>query len=339
MLESNHYSVLFTGGLDSTYRLCQLARDEKAVVQPVYIVFSDNGKSPHIRPELQKEIEAQDKILNYLVSHQNTKAKILSIKRIQRDEIPSGQKVSLVFNAPFPDWDLRYAWETQLSRGGLGWQYYYIALYSHWVPDVELCQEVFPVAFNRFNIKFYLDNFNRKKICLDDSLGKSYDFFNFLFKDFSFPIIGVTREKMLSDLKIWGFYDVLKYIWFCYQSIDGKACGVCDNCFAKINQGLTFLFPKDAIKRYYIYKTLFLINRDISLFYKINISHGEKKFLDKILTDEFKSKSISVEGLSLSFKFFIKLFNLNCDYLKKIVLHGGSPVEVYNLVVNERKRR
>ena len=42
MLKDNYYSVLFTGGLDSSYRLCQLAQDEKAIIQPIYILFPDD---------------------------------------------------------------------------------------------------------------------------------------------------------------------------------------------------------------------------------------------------------------------------------------------------------
>ena len=35
----NYHMVLFTGGLDSTYRICQLAIDKDAIIQPVYILF------------------------------------------------------------------------------------------------------------------------------------------------------------------------------------------------------------------------------------------------------------------------------------------------------------
>ena len=235
MLEPNHHAVLFTGGLDSTYRLCQLARDEKAVVQPIYIVFPDNGKSLHVRPELQREIEAQDKILDYLVNHPNTKAKILPIKRIQRDEIVKDFKL---FN-----------FETTIAeKYRIGWQYLYIASLSDLEPGIELCHENYPsyvlssvLVFRNENGKYLLD------------MDKTPETAKNIFKNVSWPIFGVSREQMINDLRSWKYEKVLNEIVFCYYQIDGKPCGYCDNCRTKLEQGLAFLFDKKAIHRFLVY--------------------------------------------------------------------------------------
>ena len=120
------YEFFFTGGLDSTYRLCQLAREEGNVVQPVYIVFDDKG-GRYNRPELRRELEAQDKILGYVSANPNTKAEILPIRRISWDKIPYDKQIMDS--------------EEALAGYNFAWQYIFIALYAKWHPGVELCQE------------------------------------------------------------------------------------------------------------------------------------------------------------------------------------------------------
>ena len=227
-MNPNEYHVLFTGGLDSAYRLCQLAIDDKAIIEPIYLLFPDDGKSSHIRPEIEREIKAQDDILKYLQNHPNTKATFLPIKRIHRDEIPKWQSDDTLMNS-----GLFFNWELRLAKSKLGWQYYYIALYSHWDIGVELCQETFRHTFDKNNLNFYKDENGRVRLNVAEAKG-THMFFEFLFGDLTYPVLGVTRDQMLKDLEKWGYKDVLKYIWFCYQSVDGKPCGVCDNCIIKI---------------------------------------------------------------------------------------------------------
>ena len=247
MLEPNYHSVLFTGGLDSTYRLCQLARDEKAVIQPIYIVFPDNGKSPHVRPELQKEIEAQDKILDYLVHHSNTKAKFLPIQRIQRDEILKDLQI------------LELEYEIA-EKYRIGWQYLYIAILAKNYSGIELCHENYP-SYNLTNVLYF--NHENNKYILD--IEKTPKLACMIFKDVSWPIFGVHRWQMIENLKSWGFKDVLDKIIFCYHQINGKPCGYCDNCRTKIEQGLLFLFDKEAIHRFLVYNYIYFFYPRTSL--------------------------------------------------------------------------
>ena len=240
MTNDNKYSVLFTGGIDSTYRLCQLAQDATAVVQPVYILFPN-------RPELEREIEAQDKILSYIHANPKTKARVLPIQRIPRDDIPKDQRIM----------DL----EQPLGEIGFGWQYLYIALYAKWNPGVELCHETLPENF-----------FTEKGLRFKETDGRRYiepdgldDTLRLAFENVTFPIMHITRQQMVDDLKIWGYEGVWKYIWFCYEAIDGKPCGICDNCRIKLQEGLEFLFSKEAIHRYYCYLYLEKYHPDYSL--------------------------------------------------------------------------
>ena len=221
------HSVLFTGGIDSTYRLCQLAGDENAVIQPVYIVFP-------VRHELQKELASQDRILEYIASNPNTKAKLLPIKRIGQKDIPKDQRIL----------DL----EDELERYRFGWQYLYIALLARWQQGLELCHETLPDEFLNGKVAF-----KETDGCRYIDADKTAPFLVPMFENVTWPILGTTRSQMVKDLKKWGYEKVWDMIWFCYESIDGKPCGICDNCRMKIKEGLTFLFSKKAIHRYLVY--------------------------------------------------------------------------------------
>lgn len=277
------HMVLFTGGLDSSYRLCQLAQDEKAVVQPVYILFPDDGKNQHVRSEMQREIDAQDKILDYIVSHPNTKAKFLPIKRIDCC-------------------DLRFAgmakWEKILAKAYLGYQYLYCSSYARLNKGVEICQEKFPPGYYKRNhgdyrkciLKFDKDGFGRTLVKpKEDSPLWAQQYVSFIWSDMTYPVFGVTRQQMKKDLITWGYDGIWDFIWFCYKAIDNKPCGVCDNCVDKIDGGLVELFDNNAMRRFYILKIIAVdLNDDLSKFYRFNIYKGEDEFLSSLVLSNFK---------------------------------------------------
>lgn len=229
--------VLFSGGLDSAYRLCQLAREKDAVVQPVYVMFPNIAGNDKVRPELAREMKAQDDVVSFLLGHKDTKAMILPVKRIDMQGV-----YSVTRYLPYLDY---------LYSCGLGWQYLYFAALADFFPSLELCQEYFPsVALaDRLKLKETAEGYvvDRDASALELSL---------LFGGLFWPIFGVTRSRMVDDLKAWGCHDVLKLVWWCYRNMDGKPCGVCDNCRAKIQQGLGYLFSKEAIHRYLVYTFL-----------------------------------------------------------------------------------
>ena len=256
MKKSNYYSVLFTGGIDSTYRICQLAIDEKAVIQPTYIIFHDDGTGCYARPECNREMEAQSNILKYIYRHPNTKAKLLPLRRIYRDGIPEDKRILNL--------------ESSLVQYNFGWQYLYIALLAKWEPGIELCHETLPKEFLEGKVKFKeIDGRKWTDIeGMDETLA-------LIFKDVTWPILGTTRQQMLSDIEKWGYSEVWKYIWFCYESVDNKPCGICDNCRVKISEGLDFLFDESALRRYYVYMILTKISKKAPLWYQEYVHHQD----------------------------------------------------------------
>ena len=289
------HKVLFTGGFDSTYRLCQLALDKDAVVQPVYVLFPDDGKSNHIRPEIKNEIKAQDRILDSICRFSSTKARFLPIKRINRDEIPLNLKIK--------------ALEEYLSTFRLGWQYLYFTSLSEWFPYIELCHEGFPET--TLDGKLYFKTVDGRNV-IDES--KMEEGLSFAFRNFSWPIYGTERKDMLKFIKESGYMDVMNHVWWCYKSIDGKPCGVCDNCRGKIESGLRRLFTKEAVKRFLIYKFL--------------ESHYSQTVCDRYRFQYLRNYEATLIRYGLNtymtglFKLFHKLSSLTEDELKRMVIYG-----------------
>ena len=93
------HNLLFTGGFDSTFRLCQLSRMEGVEVQPVYLCFSP------ARSNEQNEIHAQDTILSMLRKRKDTKAVFLSPIRIHEYDLPEAPDLDEAFQKwrPFPE--------------------------------------------------------------------------------------------------------------------------------------------------------------------------------------------------------------------------------------------
>lgn len=289
-----NYNVLFTGGIDSTYRLCQLASDKDATVQPIYILFPRDGH-PHSRPEIENEVKSQDNILSYIVAQPQTKAVFKPIRRINRSEIFLDDKVAGL--------------EPYLAEFKLGWQYLYFAELARWYPGIELCHEFFPNV--SLENKLFFKESNGQKIIDTD---KTDEIFSFLFKDFSWPIFGTTRMEMLEDFKKWGYYGILKHIWWCYQSIDGKPCGFCDNCRAKIKEGLSFLFDKEAIHRFLAFT---YVKSHLDGYY------WGYAFYEYFFNHEYICIESRDKNLLWSFKQFDRILKLKDSVLKKLIIEGS----------------
>ena len=88
-----HVNILWTGGWDSTFRLCQLSRMDGVEVQPVY--FCVQGYSD--RTNWKKEIEAQNTLLPLLRQKEETKAHILDPVRLTDKDLPQNPGFDDVF--------------------------------------------------------------------------------------------------------------------------------------------------------------------------------------------------------------------------------------------------
>ena len=224
------FNVLWTGGLDSTYRLCQLARQD-VVVQPVYVVDKQ-------RVMLQNELKAQNVVMTGILNCPSTKAFFLPVLKVEKDLIPVNSEIEKYYR--------NFVMEFRN-----GHQFHFLSTISYLYDELELCQEqndgFVSRNFTKHQAVLVKDEFGRK------SIGDSGDFLcRLFFSKFKFPILDVSRKKMLLDLKEWKYDFILKDIFFCQSPIDDKPCGLCINCQMKILDGLTFLFDKTSLHRAYM---------------------------------------------------------------------------------------
>ena len=231
--------VLWSGGWDSTFMLCYLAKIcSNAIIQPYYLDID--------RPIRNQEIQAVKKIFTLLKAKTDLKAKILKPKIILQKFL-------------MPDSDVVLAVE-KFSKEPykVGGQYKYIAQFakSHvgicWGQEryYETPGHITQLLHDKGNIKFNDLNFGYfvKENC-------DIDVFT-IFGNLTCPIMHFSEPMMWDKIKEWHYEDVFKHICFCYYPVNDEPCGMCYYCDTKFNQHMTMLFSERALARRKVYQYL-----------------------------------------------------------------------------------
>lgn len=225
------FKVLWTGGWDSTFRIVELSRQE-VEIQPIYIL-DPNRKS------YKYEKVAMKSIVKALKEKEETKAKILDVLEIKLEDIPKNEEIT-------------EAYKKINEETGLGTQYDWIGRLSKKIPNMEIGIENTDTE-NSLMIntirKFGKLTFIENDIGIIDK-ENSTDELNLVCGDLRYPIIKRTELDMLNLIKKWHYEDVMKLIWFCHSPIKGKPCGICHPCISKVEAGMKFLLPEEALKNY-----------------------------------------------------------------------------------------
>lgn len=244
-------NLLFTGGFDSTFRLCQLSRMENVTVQPIYLVFNKLD-GIHGRPNREKEIAAQDAIISCLRTKSETKAIILDSIRVAESELP-------------PDPDYTMAFEQWKGTGKVPGQYRLMGRLVLLYPELEIGREG-PTLRNRQRglkvgktAQFLIDNGVKLTKQEDGSVILNFKHakpgLEMLFGRYRYPILGIPETDMVPLIKDWGYEDVFKLTWTCDFGGD-EPCGVCHNCETKWDSGLLNFFAPHAVRNHEIKKYL-----------------------------------------------------------------------------------
>jgi 7-cyano-7-deazaguanine synthase len=226
----NMVYILWTGGWDSTFRVVELSRRD-VNIQPIYVVDSN-------RISRDYEKESMNQIVEALQKRQETKAKFLPIIYYKLEDIPKDSEISK-------------AYKIIHEETGLGSQHEWLACLGKLYPGIEMGTEAAEPETNHMihAISKYAD------LEVVDGVGKikketSSNEGNLVLGWFTFPIITRTESDMLEQIKLWGYEDVMKLIWFCHRPINGKPCGFCHPCEVKMESSMEWLLPKAAQKRY-----------------------------------------------------------------------------------------
>lgn len=244
------HNLLFTGGFDSTFRLCQLSRMEGVEVQPVYHCFSP------ARSNEKNEIHAQDTILSMLRKRKDTKAVLLNPIRVHEYDLPEAPDLDEAFQKwrPFPETPGQIRCISKLSR-----------LFPH----LEYCIEGATLETRKQGIKYgktrrfltahgfrFLDHEDGSTSFKCSHADSGLDL---LWGGFRFPIFQISETDMLPFIHKYHYEDVFEHTWTCDFG-DKEPCGVCHNCETKWASGLPDFFPKAAVRNHEIKKYLELIN-------------------------------------------------------------------------------
>ncbi|MEE9904499.1 MAG: 7-cyano-7-deazaguanine synthase [Chlorobium sp.] len=246
MTDNKKADLFWSGGWDSTYRLCELIRSGYTV-QTFYIL-------DYTRKSIRYELKAMDKIKTALSEKYPAHHKhILPTKYIDKSDIIIDTETSTRFR-------------NISSVHHIGRQFEWLASYAI---TNNLSQIEIAVEKNNFRQRdpffFYLGqhlttisgNTVLSVECPDHDLH--------LFNNFSFPVFNITKIEMLADAKKHSYENIMGLTWFCHNPIYDKPCGMCSPCVDAIEEGFAYRVPKLGLIRYHIKKHHKLIKSRVNI--------------------------------------------------------------------------
>jgi len=236
-------NILWTGGFDSTFRVCQLSL-LNIEMQPFYISLKN-------RKSLKYELEAIAEITGFISSNKKSKCSLLPLIIINQDEILPDERVTNSLNILAEelrigtqyDWLTRYARQNDLM--------------------LEMGFEFEPSA----RIRTYFDKYGKIKVesipvqgggiieyTVLDRNECSEDLVN-IFGNFRFglPLYHMTKLQAMEAYKDMGYEQVIPFTWFCAHPLNGKPCGLCTPCEETMKANMSFRLPLRARILYRIF--------------------------------------------------------------------------------------
>lgn len=222
--KENIVYLFWTGGYDSTFRLCQALIDEKKIVQPIYIsdIIDNLPQNTTRRMNKKNEYDAMNKVIKTLHSKypytKNSLRPLMDIKKINVDNNVAHHMKILKSQGRVRRAVCQYGAMSQVTKN-MG-------------KNIEICVENEPGSMLNKTMKGQL-KCNGKVCYLKDNLAKNDKSLE-IFRRFVFSTIKYTKEDMLEIAKEGGYDDILKLTWSCWYPRNGKPCGRCIMCRERI---------------------------------------------------------------------------------------------------------
>ena len=221
--------ILWTGGLDSTFRIVELSR-KRCVIQPHYVIVN--------RKNIRNELKAISEITRILNSDKRTIAEIRPVETFAKYDLEE-----------YPD--IQSAWEVLREKKDFKSQQY--PLFTRYARQKELKLEM-GIQFSKSGTvakvvdeSYLIDCPDDDDVMMIDPEKGSHEWASFtLFKDFRFPksLYHKTKREEIEELKRLGYDKVLKKVWTCFRPVLGMPCGHCFACQSAIYEGAGELIPK-----------------------------------------------------------------------------------------------
>jgi len=230
-LKSNTKPVplFWTGGYDSTYRLCELLLIEKKIVQPIYIaanIDNDPGKST-CRHNNKQEKAAMLKIRQeILANHPDINSRFMPTIIIAKVVLPEKYKIAM-----FELYKQNLVRRPTCQYGALAYIAEKLAGINMYQP-AEICVENEATSKMHRTIYPFISKVNKNTINFINSY-KSVKGMH-IFKSINFSTIHKSKLAMLNIAKKYQFENILNLTWSCWYPIDNKPCHKCIMCKERI---------------------------------------------------------------------------------------------------------
>ena len=225
-INNNKITYLFwTGGYDSTFRLCQLVFDENKTVQPIYVSdIIDNKINKNTRRKSTKnEINTMNIILKKIKKKDENKynniKELIIIKKVNID-----YDISEAINNLYKKGRMR---RPVCQYGGLA------QVTRDLNKNVEMSVEYAPISSMMFKNVFHTLEEKNNNYYIKDNLDIE-DKDLYIFKKCSFPTIMYSKEDMLKIARNSNYDDILKITWSCWYPRNNKPCEKCIMCRERI---------------------------------------------------------------------------------------------------------
>lgn len=229
------YYLYWTGGYDSTFRLCEMLLNEKKIVQPFYVSLpldndcqtEESCNKVWVRRNRKEEKQAMLKIRKEL-ARLYPKASSRLLPTIYIDTDIDDDSFNQVFNSKFYEDTL---WPGKRKKH----QYMFLSkfAYYHKLPiDIGVLgihdKQKF-AAFLKDNLVMYDSGPLKSK---NYKIKQPEHFMEYL----RFPLFGRSKSDLLAKAKKHGYDNILKYTWSCWfpNQQTGQACGKCPMCKERI---------------------------------------------------------------------------------------------------------
>ena len=233
MEQKKEIEVLWTGGFDSSFRVCQLSRMD-VIITPYYLCNN--------RPSEPNELNAMNTIRTKLLNDPRTKATINPLVYVPVESRKTNEAVSDAYRR------LR-----QVEY--MGTQYEFLGVFALDHEEIEL------MVTGGGRIKTIIEKHGALKEVKDeygdyyivDKENSEPDICE-LFGHYHFPVMAYTKPEMKKKYIEMGLEDIINDTWFCFVPINGKPCGICNPCRCTIEEGMIERFSDAAIRRYILAK-------------------------------------------------------------------------------------
>lgn len=226
-------NLLWTGGLDSTFRLLQLVLERHQKVQPFYLIDDT-------RPSTLMELKTIKAIKNEVYKQfPEVKNSILPTKFFAVADVAPNTEISNSFQqlksirhiGTQYDWLARFCFDQNLNNLELG-----VIKKGEVTEFGESLSQSFGGLVTEKEKHVYFFDENRIKTEKDQLHFE-------VFKYYHFPILHLSKKEMLAKAYENGWKEIIDLTWFCHKPKKNKPCGKCNPCRTAVSEGLGDKIP------------------------------------------------------------------------------------------------